>query len=309
MGKKPVMTGRSPRTTPQPKPSRTRKTAVATRATHDESSKTACLVEQGPAGEDLLEVDYSGSVPRIRLVTAGILLSEGELRGQLTVDDHTYDLSGQWDWCCFHGDEDGSYLELELGLTEHLKVERQFFLGRNQHRLVCGETVVAGRPCELIQQDTVWPSASGVKLSEDRPTREVRLKAKGAAARLFPMHLPQDRMESTSGSVQVEGATVQRSHRGTGHGLFAAMSIDWHPERGKALAQWRTLTVTEEGRKLSRDQAAAYRVRLGTEQWLVYRQIHRSAAARCVLGYHTRYESVVGRVLENGEIKELLQIE
>ncbi len=309
MGMKRVMaTGATSPTGPRSRPPRKR-SSLETAATHDEAGKRASLVEPGPSGEDRLEIDYSAPRPRLRLVAAGEVLLEGELTGKVTVDGKQYDLAGEWGWCCFHGDEDGCYLELELALSKTAKVERQFFLARGQHRLVCGETVVLGAPAESIRQESGWRLANGVKPTADRATRELRLKTKGGRGRLFPLPLPQDRIDSTPGAIAIDGAVVQRSDAGTGIGLFTAMAIDWHPERAKQPAQWRTLTVTEEGRKLSRSEAAAYRLRLGAEQWLIYRQIHRSQAGRCVLSYHTRYETVVGRVLENGEIKELLQIE
>lgn len=309
MGTKRVMlAGATSPSEPRRPPSRKRSSAE-TSATHDETAKLACLVESGPAGEDRLEIDYSGPRPQLRLFAAGELLFEGELAGEVTVDGKRFDLAGEWGWCCFHGDEDGCYLELELPLSKTAKIERQFFLARDQHRLVCGETVVLGTDAKLIRQEVGWPLASGVKATAERMTRELRLKTKGGRARLFPLPFPQDRIDSTPGAITLEDSTVQRIDVGAGNGLFTAMAIDWHPERTKLPAQWRTLTVTEEGKKLTRDQAAAYRLRLGSEQWLIYRQIHRSTAGRCVLGYHTRYETVVGRVQEKGEIKELLQIE
>jgi hypothetical protein len=308
MGKKRVMAAPAKAAKSAAARPRARKKSVESLSTHDESAKQARLVEAGPAGEDIFEIDYSGARPRVRLIAAGTLLVEGELCGEIVVEETRYDLAGAWDWCCFHSDEDGSYLELELGLTETLKIERQFFLGRGQHRLVCGETVVSGEALAQFRQTTILPVATGVKLAEERTTREVRLKSKERAARLIPLHLPQERIDSTAGLIAMESAAVRRSHVGTGTGLFMALAADWHPERTKAFSQWRTLTVTEEGQKLSRDQAGAYRLRLGEEQWLIYRQIHRSTAARCVLGYHTRYETVVGRVLESGAIKELVQI-
>jgi len=293
---------------PGPRPSR-KNSSTDTAATHDEAAKRACLVETGPGGEDRLEIDYSGLRPRIRLTTGDELLAEGELAGEVTVDGKRYDLAGDWGWCCFHGDEDGCYLELELALSKTAKVEWQFFLARGQHRLACGETVVLGTAAGAIRQEVGWPLAPAVKVTADRTTRELRLKTKRARARFFPLPLPQDRIDSASGAITVDEANVYRTDMGAGIGLFTAMVIDWHPERTKQPAQWRTLTVTEEGRKLTRDEAAAYRLRLGAEQWLIYRQIHHSSAGRCVLGYHTRYETVVGLVQEKGEIKELLQIE
>ena len=305
---KQVMTALAP-TGAQTSAVKPRKKSSATESTHRETSKTAVLLEPGPAGLDRLEVDYSGAWPKFTLNAAGITIFEGEWRGSLEIDGKAVPLTGQWDWCCWHGDEDGSYLELELPLGPHLKLERQFFLSRGQHRLLLGETVVSGKDARSIRVVSELPLAAKVTASPDRPTRELKLKARGRPARFVPLDLPQDRVESTRGAATTADGTVRLERHGTGRGLYSAGVIDWQPERTRAPVDWRTLTVSEDGVQLGRDMAAGFRIRLGDEQWLVYRQIHRSAVARCLLGYHTYYESVVGRVLPKGEIKTLLQIQ
>ena len=91
--------------------------------------------------------------------------------------------------------------------------------------------------------------------------------------------------------------------------MYAPLIIDWNASRRNAAADWRTLTVTEEGGILRPEQASGQRMRVGTDQWLIYRSLINTPEPRSVLGHQTRYESVVGRFNAKGDVKAILEIE
>jgi hypothetical protein len=273
-----------------------------------------------PTGRDVLMVDYSGEWPILELSHEGETLLSGTWALSLSADDEEVPFKGTWDWCCFHTDADGDYLELEATGMEGWRIERQLFLGRDCHRLLMAETVCAPASVEEVLVESWLPLAPGVRSAFGLDTREGKLmrgKSSRPVARLFPLALEQDRVQKAWGACEridaeeendlPEGAAF--SLHGSGRGVYSPLVIDWHPDRRKSPARWRTLTCTQEGRKLAPSEAAGHRLQVGDEQWLVYRQIERSDVGRAVLGYHTRYESVVGRVQPAGTIKELLQIE
>jgi hypothetical protein len=70
---------------------------------------------------------------------------------------------------------------------------------------------------------------------------------------------------------------------------------------------WRQLTIAENLNIVSRDEAVAYRVQVGIDQWLFYRSI-RPAISRTVLGQHLSCEFICGRFLNDGSIESLVEI-
>src|SRR5262249_3429712 len=98
-------------------------------------------------------------------------------------------------------------------------------------------------------------------------------------------------------------------HVSAGCGLFAPLILDWHPHRLRATAEWRTLTVSEPGKVIAADCAAGHRLRMGKHQVLVYRSLARTDEARAVLGYHTRYETVVGTFSSSGNVEPIVLVE
>ena len=94
-----------------------------------------------------------------------------------------------------------------------------------------------------------------------------------------------------------------------GEGLFAPLLLDWHPNRTRAEAQWRSLTVTEDGRVITPDIAAGHRLKLGDLQLLVFRSLKSTGKSRAVLGHHTNNETVIGRVDKKGDIDPILLVE
>ena len=96
---------------------------------------------------------------------------------------------------------------------------------------------------------------------------------------------------------------------GTGRALFAPLIFDWHPGRRNAVAEWRSLTVTECGNAVGADRAAAHRLRLGKHQLLIYRSLALTDEPRAVLGHHTRFETVIGTFDARGNVRPIMLVE
>ena len=82
-------------------------------------------------------------------------------------------------------------------------------------------------------------------------------------SRVFPLGIPQDRVNSTPHEFAIEGNEIVLKHVAEGEGLFAPLVFVWHPERTRVDATWRTLTVTEDGKVVGPDIAVGYRLKLG----------------------------------------------
>ena len=147
-----------------------------------------------------------------------------------------------------------------------------------------------------------------VAVETDVPTRECLLKAGRTSARVFPIALPSERVMSTAGAFGPGDAYLELKQVAIG-GLYAPLVIDWEPGRRQKGADWRTLTVTEQGRILKSDAAAGHRLRLGDHQLFIYRSLTRSHDPRAILGHHTTHETVFGKFDSSGEVEPILLVE
>lgn len=140
-------------------------------------------------------------------------------------------------------------------------------------------------------------------------TREGRITGHRLKARIFPLGIPQDRVNSTPHSLTVEGTQIVLKHVTEGEGLFAPLVFVWHPERTRVDAAWRTLTVTENGRVVGPDAAVGYRLKLGNFQLLISRSLRKSGYSRACLGHHTFNETVIASFDANGNVEPILMVE
>ena len=91
--------------------------------------------------------------------------------------------------------------------------------------------------------------------------------------------------------------------------MDAPLIIDWDPQRRHRPAEWRTLTVSERGKAVPAHVASGHRLRIGDHQILVYRSLKNTGVFRAVLGYHTRYETAIGRFDGSGDVVPILLVE
>ena len=276
-------------------------------AFESDASCLACLRNDRAASTDRLTVAWHGAVPQIELWVLGRPLLRGGWDLEISVDDRPVPVAGKWECVCWNSDSEGDYLELQCRVTDHLRVERQMLLSRGEGFLLLADAV-SGAQGERIAYATHLPLAAGLETRAELDTREWRVLPR-PAARLFPLGLPQKRVVNAAGAFGLVDGRFELRQSGWGSGLYAPLMIDWDPSRRQAAADWRTLTVTEEGAVLAHDHAAGHRLRIGRQQWLVYRSLVKSTEARAVLGHNTRYESVIGTFGPDGEVEPILLIE
>lgn len=260
----------------------------------------------GPGGRraDTLKIDYSLPEVCIEMTTLGQPLLQGSLVSELTIDGKRVEARGAWKAVCSYGDEDGDYLELQMCLTESLRIDRQFFLSRLDHFALLADAVIAtgaGR----VEHRLRLPVTQGVAFDADSPTREFRV----GQSRVFPLWLPQDRVLSAAGDCVEKSGSMEMTYTVGGAGLYLPVFFDWHPRRRRAAADWRTLTVTEPCRVVSPSGAAGHRLRIGPEQLVIYRGLAATHEPRAVLGMHTWFETLFGRFDSDGEFEPLMATE
>src|SRR5690606_25549439 len=158
----------------------------------------------------------------------------------------------------------------------------QALLSRDDHWLILADCVSTpdDRRIDYVSRLKLPQDVAG---SADRDTREVRIAGRNVSARVFPTALPQDRAHGTSGSLTVNDDGTLTLRQTSLGGIFSPILIDWSPRRRKAHVDWRTLTVTENGRKLSSGEASGHRLRVGERQLVIYHSLRKGFYTRAVL--------------------------
>lgn len=224
-------------------------------------------------------------------------------------DGKHLNLTSPWTCTCWFSDRDGDFIELQQDFGGGVKHERQLFLSRTDRFLLMTECLHAEDDAAELELTAEIPLVAGWKPKRDKASREWTLKrGRGRSVRSFPAWMPQELRHSSDGgfSVDAEKMLVQAE----GHGaLFVPLVLQWEPSLTRVPAQWRKLTVTEDRRRLADCDAAAYRVRTGPYQLLLYHSFRTPKFPRAALGMHTSSETVFAAVDADGDALPLLNVE
>lgn len=257
---------------------------------------------------DTVAVAHHRPIPQLDVTAAGLPIIHGDWGLKLQIGGTPVELADEWSCVCWQSDPDADYLELQMTGPGQLRVERIVMLSRTLHVLLIADSV-SGVPRDLIQYESVLPLAGGIRAQESPATREIVLQSRGFRGRAFPLALPQDHVQGTPHRFEIIDGTLRLTQTANAQGLFAPILLDWDPDRGRTPVQWRTLTVTEDGRVVGIDTASGHRIRSGDLQLLVYRSLKAPDTARAVLGHHTWNETVVARVDKRGDVDPFLMVE
>lgn len=277
-------------------------------ATQSDWASWACLRDWWHAHANTAIVRHDGSSVNLQLSLLGVPVIDGEWGLSVRIDGQRLTWTDGWKCSCWSSDTDMDYLELQLDIPNGPMLCRQVMLSRKEHFLVLADSVSkAGR--KRIDLESTLPLRRGVRAKSDKATREIRLAVPDVKVRCFPLALPDDRLHSTVGEFDAALGALRLAQASSSESLYAPLVLDWSPERASLDAEWRTLTVTEEGRKLAPWEAAGHRLRLGKLHLVVYRSLHNSEDFRAVLGLHTDKESVIARFDDKGYVLPIVSVE
>jgi hypothetical protein len=233
---------------------------------------------------------------------------DGEWGLRVRLDGQPLNWDASWTCNCWSSDTDMDYIELQLDVPGGPMLCRQVMLSRKDHFLVLADSVAkAGR--RRIDLESTLPLRPRVRAKADHATREVRLSLPDLKVRCFPLALPDDRLHSTAGEFEAALGELRLAQAASRESLYAPIVLDWSPERAALEAEWRTLTVTEDGRKLAPWEAAGHRLRLGALHLVLYRSLQVSEDFRSVLGLYTDKESVIARYDERGYVLPIVSVD
>ncbi len=254
----------------------------------DFSDSEICLEVLGPKGQPILAGEW----------TVGVEL---EHQAQLQLDE--------WSEVCWFSDDDVDYLELEAKFGQHARVQRQALFFREDRMLLLADAL-------LCDQAGPWSLASRIPLAADarfEPTKKTTegfvVTPGGARCLTLPLHLPEWKRQLASGGLEVENDILLAHQQHTGQRLYVATLISLQNSHAKQPYTWRQLTVGDDLRIASPEEAVAFRVQIGSQQWLIYRSLT-LPKRRTALGMHTLAEFYAGRFdVDSGDADTLLEVE
>jgi hypothetical protein len=302
------MPRRSPSSSPNSPQRRT--TAPAIRPGCDEAAGVA-LLRRTADGSDSLEVHWPGGLAlSLSVDNRPVLAGPWEL--EVLADGQPVPLPQTLECVLWHSDKDCDYLELQAPLAGGV-LEYQVLLAR-QDRYAHLAVKVTGLNCQEIAVTQRWTLSPAVTAAAETESREITLRDASAKPvnkiRAFPLSLAQDRWLSSPGQFVAAEWKLELRHIGPGGGAFVPLYLDWNPVRRRAPADWRTLTVAQEGHRLRPDQAAGHRIRIGLEHHLlIYHALEKSDVGRSVLGYNTRRETLIGLFSDCGNVDAIMGVE
>ncbi|MBS0202834.1 MAG: hypothetical protein JSS49_08050 [Planctomycetes bacterium] len=257
---------------------------------------------------DSVALAHHRRFPQLDVTASGRPLIHGDWTIHLAIGGSAVELADEWSCVCWQSDPDADYIELQMQGPGKLRVERIVMLSRTQRFLLLADSI-SGVPKSRIQYQSQLPLGENVQPKQDTATREIQLSMKGFRARAFPLALPQDRIMSTPHEFTGVDGHLTLNQVAEGEGLFAPVLLDWDPGRSRGAAQWRSLTVTEDGRVIGGDIAAGHRLKINDLQLLIFRSLKSTGHSRAVLGHHTWNETVVARVDKKGDVDPILSVE
>lgn len=257
------------------------------------------------AHADRITVTHDQPAMNIELTVQGQPVLEGEWYSEISSGKTTTPFRGEWTCVCWQTDQDADYIEMQYYVRGVVRAERQILLSRTRQFCFLAEALADIRADQFAYR-TRLPLVSGIAGTTGASTREVKLEAGGVPVRVFPIALPDQHVFSTPGRFTAE---LSFQTTASGSAWYNPILIDWSPARRSAAAVWKSLTVAEEQKVVKPECAAGHRIKVGNQQWLIYRSLRQSIEPRSVLGHQTRFETVIGSVESNGDITPLMLVE
>ena len=277
-------------------------------ATQSDWASWACLRNWWHATANTALVRHDGPAVNLQLSLLGVPVVDGEWGLRVRLDGQPLQWTESWICNCWSSDTDMDYIELQLDIPGGPMLCRQVMLSRKDQFLVLADSVSkVGR--RRIDLESTLPLRRGVRAKSVSATREARLTLPDVKVRCFPLALPHDRLHSTVGAFDVALGELRLAQASSSESLYAPIVLDWSPERASLDAEWRTLTVTEESRRLAPWEAVGHRLRLGPLHLVVYRSLHGSEEFRSVLGLYTDKESVIARFDDRGYVLPIVSVD
>ncbi|MBL9124650.1 MAG: hypothetical protein JNG90_13525, partial [Planctomycetaceae bacterium] len=276
-------------------------------ATESDASSIALLRSYWDRSSDLLAAEYSHSSVRTEFNTGRQRLWSGVWELDVEIAGAALAPVSPWESVCWVSDKDVVYFELERAFAGGVRIQRQMLLAREDRFLLMADTVLS-RQAGPVRYRGALPLVNVTAVEAADDTRELRLRTADNSVLVIPCALGEWRQGPAAGSLAVQDQRLVLEQQAPHGNLFAPLFFDLDPRRAGAPLTWRNLTVAAQREIQPPDVAVGYRVRVGKQQWVIYRAMA-DRASRTVLGANTWTPFLVTRIKKSGELENLLEIE
>ncbi|MCA9190650.1 MAG: hypothetical protein KDB03_02770 [Planctomycetales bacterium] len=255
----------------------------------DFSDQDMCLEVLGPKGQPVLTGEW---------------LIQVEQDGQAELQHDT------WDSVCWFSDDDVDYLEVEAQFGQHARIQRQIILFREDRLLLLADALLADVVGDWRIRSEIPLAPRANFLSVEKMTEaKIQLSAKSSCLAL-PLFMPEWIRQGATGTFGAEdNCLVMTNSCSSANRLYMPTLISLHSKHSRQPYTWRKLTVGEDLRIVRADEAAAYRMQIGKDQWVIYRTLA-PATRRTAIGMHTLCDFYAGRFDSDlGEVDTLVEVE
>ncbi|MFK7735473.1 MAG: hypothetical protein AB8B50_05580 [Pirellulaceae bacterium] len=242
----------------------------------------------------------------------GIPLLHGDWTLSVEIDSQARLQLNEWQEVCWFCDEDVDYLEIEARFGDEDRVQRQMILFREERLLLLADTLISETASALSMRSQIQLAANVSYRNEVKST-EGFVKSSAAECLALPLFLPEWKRDlSIAGDASsfscVENQLVANAVA-KGKRLYMPTLFSLCPSHARKPFTWRHLTVADELRIVRKDEAQAFRIQIGTDQWFVYRNLAKPIR-RTALGVHTMDDFYAARFdSDEGECDTIVQVE
>lgn len=278
---------------------------------HSEWAEMAVLSSGWSDKGPRILVAYPADTMRVEIHVGKQSVLAGEWPIEASIAGKAVRSSDDWECQCWYSDDECDYLELALPLQDDARLERQFFLAREDGVGFLAETLFSGsKEAQPLQITTCLPLGEDIGLRPEKATREAVLSASGqAVAGIIPLALPEWRDDPNGGELTAADRKLVLTREATGRNVASPLWIDFAARRFDKQRTWRQLAVAESLKNVTPDVAIAYRIQAAKQQWVWYRSLAKPAN-RTFIGQNYSSEQVVGRFkAPEGTVKEYFEIE
>ena len=285
------------------------------------NKKTRNFLEDGTfsewAGLGVMQEDWSPGSPRLVVAICDQSIDIEVCRGEslfrisglpdVSINGKSLRAVGEWDEVCSHFDDELDYLELEIELEDETKLQRQMCLIHGDETVLIAD-VVKARSTQRIDYQTRLILPSGVTPMQETENTEVYLRRKNIVSLVLPLDVPEWKSSDTEGKLTVVDQGLALVQSVLAKTLYAPLFVALNPRQSIKPRTWRKLTVAESLEIVDDDTARAYRIQIGSRQWVLYKTFG-GAGNRTFLGQNHTCDLFIGRLKKDGNAKELLSLE
>ncbi|MDF1841837.1 MAG: hypothetical protein P1U77_10395 [Rubripirellula sp.] len=280
---------------------------------HEADNKLIAMQCEWDVSHGKVVLDYSGEDIVLEVSAGKKLVLAGQWQTQIEIDEEEQLPAGSWTEVCEFTDDDVHYLEIEQPWSDGVTLQRQILQFREDRALLLADAVLMPKdrqePPVRIQYSSRLPMTRHFSAVEEPETREMHLADKRSRVLALPLAANEWKIGPSDATLRCSDDHHLVSSCTGVERLYCPLWLDFTPRRFRRKRTWRSLTVADQLRIVPTNEAVAYRIQQGSEQWVVYRSLD-GAACRTFLGKHILADFFCSRFHPGeGDQEELITVD